>query len=369
MCRAANFGYSNAARVVGYRGKLLFKAPGYRYFGYRPGATEAEPMEEQMVCCGLDWMFVRLSVANNQQKSILFALDGNGTAKETWSETTSYADAWRACCRPDNSAKALVFAEHHYIALQNLWDAKKRALFYNGRFLKEYDWRGCSCNGLHTGCNEWRGNRFHAEQCVAASYSHASPPGSDPLAVKCSYWGELWFGKWIHNPQTKRTKTPPSLLAEDKEELEKWLDAFPMMGIYIMHGDNLVSINPGSEAKGGRDIQEKMPPDPAMTPFSPSGDYWYINDRNAPVRYDKQVEESDQAWNHNCGSIPITLSAQSLDDLLAAPSTLCQGKRPQHGIEGVERGRLVIGGNNVLAVFDSSLGRMDFDAATFCQLR
>ena len=142
-----------------------------------------------------------------------------------------------------------------------------------------------------------------------------------------------------------------------------------MMGLYIVHNGSLVSINPGSEAKGGRDIQEKMPPDPATTPYTPSGDYWYINDRNAAVRYDKQIEESDQAWNHNCYNIPITLSAQSLDDLPAAPSSTCQGGRPVLGIEGTERGRVIISGNNVLSVFDSQWGRNDYDAATGCRLR
>jgi len=140
-----------------------------------------------------------------------------------------------------------------------------------------------------------------------------------------------------------------------------------MTGIYVALNGTLVSINPGSEEKGGHDIQEKMPPE--NLPFTPSGDYWYINDRNAPVRYDKQIETTDQVWNHNCSNTQITLSAQSLDDLPAAPSVQCQGKRQVYGIEGTGRGRVVMSGNGVLAVFDSSLGRMDFSASTGCRLR
>jgi hypothetical protein len=130
------------------------------------------------------------------------------------------------------------------------------------------------------------------------------------------------------------------------------------------------------------DIQEKMPPDETpggdeFTPpeFTPSGKYLYHNDRNAPVRYDKQIP-SDQAWNFDCvapnengGNMTISLSAKSLDDLPAAPATQCQGKKQRLGIEGTNRGRVVISGNGVLSVFDSELGRMDFETSKMCRLR
>jgi hypothetical protein len=112
--------------------------------------------------------------------------------------------------------------------------------------------------------------------------------------------------------------------------------------------------------------------------FTPSGKYWYISDRNAAVRGDKQIEQSDQAWNHNCGdtanksfpqSTAITFSAQSLDDLPAAPAVQCQ-KRKRFGVEGSGRGRVVLSGNGVLAVFDSDMGRMDFSTSPrVCKLR
>jgi hypothetical protein len=182
---------------------------------------------------------------------------------------------------------------------------------------------------------------------------------------ECSSWGDVWFSRWIHNPQKARDRRPPNLTEADKDRLATWLDAFPMMGIYVALNGKLVSMNPGAEANGGHDIQEKMPPEDM-----PSGKYWYINDRNAPVRFDKQIEETDQAWNHNCSNTRITLSAQSLNDLHAAPAVQCQPKKARYGVEGTGRGRVVLGGNGVLAVFDSDLGRMDFSASSpVCRLR
>jgi hypothetical protein len=170
-----------------------------------------------------------------------------------------------------------------------------------------------------------------------------STGGGEMLEMDCNYEGEMWFGKWIHDPRTRQNRRVPNLTAEDESNLASWLDAYPMMGIYIAQNGSLVSINLGAESNGGRDIQEKMPPDPATHPYTPSGRYWYINDRNAAVRYDKKIYGIDQAWDHNCFNIPVRLSAQSLDGLPAAPATQCQGNR----------GRIVISGNNVLSVFDS----------------
>jgi hypothetical protein len=178
----------------------------------------------------------------------------------------------------------------------------------------------------------------------------------------CSYWGEIWLGKWLHNP--RRNLRVPTLTEADKDALAEWLDAYPSMGMYIAQGSSLVSINPGAET----DIQEKDSPDPDKNDFTPRGKFWYINDRNAAVRYDKQID-SDQAWNHNCGNIPVTLSAQSLDDLPAAPAWQCQDSRARFGVEGTNRGRIVISGNNVLSVFDSEFGRMDYSASNACKLR
>jgi hypothetical protein len=190
---------------------------------------------------------------------------------------------------------------------------------------------------------------------IEASYNYNTGL-DDPLADECHYWGDLWFSRWIHNPQSDRRV--PNLTEADKNRLAAWLDAYPMMGIYVALNGKLVSMNPGAESKGGHDIQEKMPPE--GLPFTPSGDYWYINDRNAAVRGDKQIEQTDQAWNHNCNSTAITLSAQSLDDIPAAPAVQCKGKH----------GRVVLGGNGVLAVFDSNFGRMDFSTSTkVCRLR
>jgi hypothetical protein len=200
--------------------------------------------------------------------------------------------------------------------------------------------------------------------------------GGGPLDVSCENRGEMWFGKWTHNPHQFRNRRPPTLMKEDADDLARWLESFPNMGIYIALNGALVSINPGAESNGGLDIQEQMPPDdtPDGEEFTapddtPSGDYLYINDRNAAVRYDKQIEKSDQAWNHNCGTIPIKFSAQSLDDLPAAPAVQCRGKRPVYGIEGTNRGRVVISGNGVLSVYDSELGRMDFSLTNGCKLR
>ena len=210
---------------------------------------------------------------------------------------------------------------------------------------------------------------------LSDSYSF-STGGGDSLEIQCSVWGEIWFGKWIHNPQLGRDHTVPTLTEADKDDLAKWLDAYPNMGVYIAVNGELESLNAGSEANGGHDIQERMPPD--LTPegesftapdWEPSGQYVYINDRNAAVPYHKQIETSDQAWNHNCYNIPIRLSAASLDDLPSAPATQCQGRKPKLGVEGSGRGRVVISGNNVLSVFDSELGRMDFSATTACRLR
>jgi len=795
---AANFGQSNAARIVGYRGELLFKAPGVAYKSNYHGGSESDDgvMEEQMVCCDT-WLFVRLSVGYDSQLNILYAVerdsDGNFvSASETWRETTSYVDAWKACCST-TSGTTSHSTKGTYLALQNLWSPKKRALFYNGRFLKTYDWRDCACDGLHSGCNVWHNRQFHVERCVDCNSCHTmmeatydiwdsgelsmacvkvcdiyyndyvrpwepgygepthvllrgtkvrqsdiwTSPGpaldtdqvctgrisiggfnyhyltnvvyksvqyqwemygiiletgdlyireigtgqvllleadiagerviydvsyqdsyyvderlteeeahkrlnpvlygfrncvvegtspnytyatnwkdtcncietvnntttyhlyyvnseisqwtniandpvhhsfsccgqvgylkrydsrlsdsndrdetvevymcgnditgtihnpSDHFDVRCctdnvsasdyaiiatgewkiqweihqtvpiedSYalltdgtrcipatdsngniilengsikqwvtddehhykldnplfprrtedtnlqgavekylpfkytitntrwaalyhcgglviedrrlsdiqcwkcgddtfalcpiiddidaqkwgfheqydygtdagycrqWGELWFGEWIHNPQASRTQ--PTLTEEDKSNFSEWRNANNVIGVYIVHNGALVSLNPGAEDSGGHDIQEKMPPDETpdglqrtAPPFTPSGGYWYINDRNAAVRYDKQTN-ADQAWNHNCYTIPVTLSAQSLDDLPAAPALHCQPKRPQYGIEGIGRGRIVLSGNGVLAVFDSDLGRMDFSASTGCLL-
>ena len=167
---------------------------------------------------------------------------------------------------------------------------------------------------------------------------------------------DLQYGRSIHY---SRWHLVPTLTEEDAPALAEWLDAFPLMGVYVAQNGNLVSRNPGAESNGGRDIQEKMPPDPAENPFTPSGGYWYINDRNAAVRYDKQM----------IANLWVKLSAQSLDDLPAAPAVQCQPKENIYGIEGTNRGRLVISGNNVLSVFDSELGRMDFCASSAGRLR
>ena len=197
----------------------------------------------------------------------------------------------------------------------------------------------------------------------------------------CIYDGTMFMSRWIHHPQEKINDVP-NLTEGDKDTLAAWLDAYPMKGMYIAVNGELLSINPGSESQGGHDIQEKMPPD--ETPdgeeftapqYTPSGRYLYFDDRNAPVRYDKQVVGSDQAWNFDCvapgngGNMRISLTAKSLDDFAAAPATHCQGKRPQVGIEGTNRGRVVISANNTLIVFDSELGRMDIDATRGCRLR
>jgi hypothetical protein len=165
--------------------------------------------------------------------------------------------------------------------------------------------------------------------------------------------------------QVDPNRRPPTLTEEDKDWLAQWLAAYPMIGIYVAQNDSLVSINHGAEARGGRDIQERMPPDltpdgdeRTAPPFTPSGDYLYINDRNAPVRYDRRG-----------AGIPVSISARSLGDIAAAPATQCQGNNPVYGVEGTGRGRIVISGNNVLSIFDSDLGRMDFSASNGCRLR
>ena len=177
----------------------------------------------------------------------------------------------------------------------------------------------------------------------------------------CYREGSLYMGKWIHNPQ--RSHTPPRV-QEGTAAIMQWFNSYPMMGVYIALNDELQSLNAGY----GCDIQEVMPPDP--DPADPTGAYWYINDRNAPVRYDKQITNSDQAWPHNCvapspkGNIPITFSALSLEDLPAAPSVSCQNEEKQ-GVEGTNRGLVVIGGNNVLRIIDSEFGVYDYDCTTF----
>gem|GEM_PF-4326571 len=160
----------------------------------------------------------------------------------------------------------------------------------------------------------------------------------------CSYDGELWFGKWIHNPQRAWHRDVPNLTKDDETKLAAWMDAYPLLGIYIAQDGSLISSNPGSAT----DIQET--PRPANMP---TGRYWYVNDRNAAVRYDKQVEGVDQAWPHNCNNLAITLSGISLDDFHSAPSYVSTG----------DGGRLVVSGNGVLLVYDSEHGRMDFSAA------
>jgi hypothetical protein len=224
---------------------------------------------------------------------------------------------------------------------------------------------------------------------VAVDYHFRIPEFPPPGVESCTYSGSLHLSRWIHNPQGRdgRQQTAdgredvPNLTAGDKDRLAAWLDAYPMQGMYIAVNGELLSLNPGSEANGGRDIQEKMPPDETpdgdeftAPPFLPSGKYLYYNDRNAPVRGDKQIP-SDRAWNFDCvppnrggGNMTISLSAKSLDDLAAAPAALCQGKRPVLGIEGTNRGRVVIGGNGVMFVFDSNFGRMDYETSKMCRL-
>jgi hypothetical protein len=165
---AANFGQSSAARVVGYRGKLLFKAPGLAYKD-----ISGELMEEEMTCCGGSWMFVRLSVGDDRQLNMLYALDGT-SATMTWSIETSYAEAWtmQNCCMPraDDPNKAL--DAHWYVRMTGKFVPKKRAVFYKGRLLKEYDWRGMTDFG-YQGCGDFPGRIGHAEVCVDNAITQA----------------------------------------------------------------------------------------------------------------------------------------------------------------------------------------------------
>ena len=144
----------------------------------------------------------------------------------------------------------------------------------------------------------------------------------------------------------KGQQHPPMLTAEDKYRLADWLASFPMMGVYVAVDGELVSQNAGAEAKGGRDIQEKMPPEGKA--FTPSGEYWYINDRNAAVRYDMPVDRSFH-----------TEEKLNVMSLTAAPFMRCKDK---------EQGRVVISGNSVLSVYDSEQGRLDFCVSTGCRL-
>ena len=65
----------------------------------------------------------------------------------------------------------------------------------------------------------------------------------------------------------------------------------------------------------------------------------------------------------------ISLTVKSLEDFQGAPAIRCQGKKPVLGVEGTNRGRVVISANNTLIVFDSELGRMDIEATRGCRLR
>jgi hypothetical protein len=195
----------------------------------------------------------------------------------------------------DNGTNMLGYATAHLIFKHEVINTRWAALYHCGN-QAVVDRRLESIQCFHCGDNVFAMAPIFDDMdlqrwAISARYDFGTgPTPSDPLAIACRKWGELWFGKWIHNSQ--RLDTAPTLLAEDKERLQKWLDAFPMVGMYIMHGGSLVSLNPGSEEQGGQDIQEKMPPDetpngPERTApdFTPSGEYWYVNDRNAPVRF------------------------------------------------------------------------------------
>jgi len=199
----------------------------------------------------------------------------------------------------------------------------------------------------------------------------------------CSYWGETYMGRWIHNASSRMTEAPTFEETDHttiRQKLANWLDSYPFVGLYMLHNGSIQTMNSGFAT----DIQEKFLPD-ADKP-SPEGNYWYVSDRNSPVRYDKQTG-SDQAWNHSqasaaeingmyCGNILVTLSAMALEDLPGSPALSCQGKERQ-GVEGYNRGRIVVAGNNVLLVFDTNQtssgswghGKMCFDASTFRQLK
>ena len=325
--------------------------------------------------------------ANRIDTTTSYATLPDGTILQVKSVTTKYGDGW-----------SMEYVSQWEVSGKPGWTITDYEQYQNGETNSDaYNYVTNKLNFKHTISNTRQAQLFYCDELVVTDRrletikclkcgedTFALAPIFDDIDLQrwslwasysrntedCSFSGEIFIGKWIHNESSK-LKEAPTLEEKNKQTLAQWFDAYPMMGIYIVHNGLLQSMNAGY----GNDIQEKFPPDDAY--HTPEGGYWYINDRNAAVRYDKSITNSDQAWNHDCYNIPITLSAQSLDDLPAAPAQSCQGKKEISCIEGSNRGRIVISGNNVLRIFDSAKdsngneighGKMDFDASTFCQL-
>ena len=150
------------------------------------------------------------------------------------------------------------------------------------------------------------------------------------------------------------------MMPENRNALLAWMSEFPNMGAYVAINGSLVSINAGADT----DDQEK--PSPPRTDDMPKGDYLYVNDRNAPSRYDMTIISDSwnigamftEPWHNACNSASYRLDRVNADLLTSPPTGTCNEAA----------GRIILGANGVIMVFDSSFGRMDFNAETGKQL-
>ena len=146
----------------------------------------------------------------------------------------------------------------------------------------------------------------------------------------------------------------------DMETLGVWLQKYTPYGAYVFHQTQLLSqtldtewsdeIEPPYEIPTMEVSEKTHPPynkEWRDTRF-PYGDYLFFNDRNAPVRYDRALSWA-KPFEDNCTHSNFNFDSSL--DYLRSPFT-------------GEGDRLVVGANGVLHVFDSVMGRMDFNAET-----
>jgi len=94
----------------------------------------------------------------------------------------------------------------------------------------------------------------------------------------------------------------------------------------------------------------------------PKGPYLYVNDRNAPGRYDMVIMSDTwnigamytEPWWDSCWNADYLLDRKNAEILTSPPTGVCHAGA----------GRIILAANGVLMVFDMLNGRNDYIAET-----